>query len=298
MNYVINDKTFSFSKEIRDNSKLRLSFNVLSQATFGLSFEKWYQAGYWTEKYQPYTLLDDDVVVSNVSVNIIDTVHRNKPKIYIQLGTVMTSPEYRNMGLSKFLMQRVLEDWLDHCDAMYLYANDSVLDFYPKFGFVKANEYQGTICAEPIDGAVRKLAMNNEADVAILQDCYLKCNPFSELPMINNWGLLMFYCSAFMKDSVYYIQDYDAVVIALQEDNALTVFDIFAECKVSLSDVLGVIAKALSCTGKVRLGFALKGTDDNNLSMIQEEDTTMFVLESKENIFMDNRLMMPLLSRA
>lgn len=34
------------------------------------------------------------------------------------------------------------QDYADRVDGMYLFANDDVLNFYPKFGFQKATEYQ------------------------------------------------------------------------------------------------------------------------------------------------------------
>lgn len=80
--------------------------------------------------------------MANVSVNIIDIEIQEQVKRYIQIGTVMTDCNYRNKGLSRKLMDKILQDWKDKCDAIYLYANDSVLDFYPKFGFIKAMEYQ------------------------------------------------------------------------------------------------------------------------------------------------------------
>jgi len=93
--YNINGKIYRLCNNVRENKDVRLSFDKLSQKTFNLSFENWYQNGHWTEKYLPYVLLDGEQVVSNVSVNIIDTVWKNEEKRYIQLGTVMTDSEYR-----------------------------------------------------------------------------------------------------------------------------------------------------------------------------------------------------------
>lgn len=53
----------------------------------------------------------------------------------------MTDPDYRGRGLSCWLIDRVLEDFEQQVDFVFLYANDSVLDFYPKFGFKRAPEF-------------------------------------------------------------------------------------------------------------------------------------------------------------
>ena len=296
MKYSAGSRTFTFCKDIKDNQKYRYSFNTLAQKTFGLSFEKWYLSGFWSDKYQPYTLLDGEQVVSNASISIINTLRDGVSKRYIQIGTVMTSPEYRNIGLSKFLINKIFEDWLSCSDAVYLYANDSVLNFYPKFGFVKAYEYQATIQIEPKAGSVRKLNMSNDADIATLYHFYQKSNPFSELPMIDNWGLLMFYCSSHISDFVFHIEDSDAVVIARKDKDTLTVFDIFCENEAALSDILGVAAKANSDCGNIKLGFALKSASEDKLSLLHEENTTLFILDKKNNIFENRKTMFPLLS--
>ena len=296
MQYSINGKRYRIDNNIRENKEVRLSFDKLAQKTFDLSFEDWYQNGYWTEKYIPYVLLDGERVVSNVSVSIVDTVWQNEKKRYVQLGTIMTDSEYRGQGLSRLLMEQVLEEWKDKCNAIYLYANDTVLDFYPKFGFVKADEYQCQISITSQNKAVRKLDMSNAADRELLLEKYKKSNPFSALSMIDNVGLLMFYCTQFMKDGVYHVEDCDAVVIAMEDGGNLICFDIFCDGNHAMNDVLAIVAS--DDTTNVVLGFSPKSTANCQVTLFQEEDTTLFVLANKENIFADNQVMFPLLSHA
>lgn len=61
-----------FVKDYRSNDELRASFNELVKKTFGLDFEDWYQNGYWTEKYNPYSMVENGKVIANVSVNLTD----------------------------------------------------------------------------------------------------------------------------------------------------------------------------------------------------------------------------------
>ncbi|MBA2650867.1 MAG: hypothetical protein H0U73_01150 [Tatlockia sp.] len=51
----------------QNQKKYRQAFNQLAVNTFDLSFEDWYQAGYWNNKYIPYTLFDDQKAIANVS---------------------------------------------------------------------------------------------------------------------------------------------------------------------------------------------------------------------------------------
>lgn len=283
-------------KNIRDNIKLRESFIALAIRTFDLSFESWYQNGYWADKYIPYAMLDGEKVVANASVNIIDTVWNGHPKRYIQIGTVMTDMEYRNKGLSRRLMEQILSDWQDKCDAIYLFANDTVLDFYPKFGFVKETEYQCSMPVVPKSGAIKQLNMSSDEDQAFLKKYYAKSNPFSELPMLNNYGLLMFYCASFMKDCVFYCEEFDAVVVAMQNNDTLMCFDIYCDDNKSLRDILSTVASKK--TSNVVFGFTPKDTGDCTVNAIEGEDDTLFILKSKDNVFARNKVMFPSLSHA
>ncbi len=296
MNYKINGDIYKFINNVRENDKIRNSFNILAQNNFELSFEAWHQNGYWGEDYIPYCLLKYDKVVANVSVNIIKTRWNEEKRIYIQLGTVMTDKEFRNKGLSSFLIKKVLEEWRDKCHAIYLFANDGVLDYYPKFGFQKAKEYQYSKSINKKNGLVRKLNMDKDGDKQLLLDLYKNSNPFSSLPMEGNEGLLMFYCSQFMKENIYYIKEHEAIVVAEYNDEILICYDIFCKGNGSLDEILSIIAEENTKTAI--LGFTPKVTKDFKINKLHEEDTTLFILKGKENLFSSNRLMFPVLSHA
>lgn len=57
------------------------------------------------------------------------------------------------------------------------------------------------------------------------------------------------------------------------------------------------IAARLDITG-LKLNFTPKNKENCMISLRQEEDTTLFVLGNKENIFAEHQLMFPLLSHA
>lgn len=130
-----------FMKNYKNNEVLRKSFFELAVNTFEINFEDWYQQGYWGERYIPYSYVDGDQVIANVSVNILELIIHGEKKKAIQIGTVMTHPDYRGKGLSTRLMNKVLAEYENKYDYMYLFANESVLDFYPKFGFKPVEEH-------------------------------------------------------------------------------------------------------------------------------------------------------------
>ena len=169
---------YTLVKQVRDNAPLRESFFALARRVFGLSFEEWHRAGWWTDRYVPYTMVyRDGSAAANVSVNRIDTVWRGEALRLVQLGTVMTAPEHRGKGLARSLMEAVLDDWGRTCDGVYLYANDTVLEFYPKFGFVPAREHVCTLplpaqVTAPAEGGFARLDMDTQAGRALLPVSY------------------------------------------------------------------------------------------------------------------------------
>ena len=296
MQCIINGKEYKYVTDVKNNDTIRHSFCELSKNVFGLDFEPWYQGGYWGDLYIPHALMDNNTVVSNVSVNILDMQVNNQQKRFIQIGTVMTEPLYRSQGLSRWIMDSVLSVWKDKCDGIFLFANSSVLEFYPKFGFESVSECQFQKHIDQNQCGFRKLDMNVPDDKKLLLNHYRYSNPYSALTMENNEGLLMFYCSQFMKDNIYYIEEYDTVIVAEQDGERLLCYDIFSDKPHELDYILGGLIN--SNKKKTILGFTPKTVSDWNISEIQEDDTTLFLLSGKYNPFKIKKMMFPLLSHA
>jgi len=140
----IGQNVYQFIRNVQRDADLRVSFNHLTQVSFGFSLEDWYLSGNWNDQHIPYSLTHGGEVVSNVSISIISFEIAGAEKKGVQIGTVMTAENYRNRGLNKYLLRRVLQEWKDQSDFIYLFANDTVLDFYPKFGFERVQEFLHT----------------------------------------------------------------------------------------------------------------------------------------------------------
>ncbi|CRK84970.1 GNAT family N-acetyltransferase [Neobacillus massiliamazoniensis] len=111
-----------FSNDIKKNDVLRSSFNHLATDTFGIDFEVWYQKGFWTDKYVPYVFIDRGKIVANVSISKIKLIIKGETKEAIQIGTVMSHPNYRNQGLSASFINKVIEEFDEKVDIMYLFV--------------------------------------------------------------------------------------------------------------------------------------------------------------------------------
>lgn len=297
-----NELKYRLISDYKDNDNLRRSFNKLTKETYGFDFEFWYVNGYWQDKYIPYSLLDGEEVIANVSVNIMNFEINNKLKHYLQLGTVMTNHEYRNHGLSRYLIHQIIDEWKNKVDDIYLFANDTVLEFYPKFGFHKCEEYQYYKVINPSDADPNttldfiKIDMlnkqNREKFIQAVNNCV--CN--SKMTMKNNIGLMMFYTTSSLKDSVYYLPKINTYVIAEIDDNVLILHDVISSQSIDLELVIQAFSSFN--IAKVILGFTPHNTEKYMVSLMQEDNTTLFILGNDLESVANNKMMFPTLSHA
>jgi len=257
----------------RENEDLRRSFNELAEKVFGLNFENWYQNGFWKDNYIPYSVIEDGKVVSNVSVNACTMNYDGRVVKLIQLGTIMTDPDYRGKGYSRILMERVISDYKDKADGIYLFANDSVLDFYPRFGFKTGKEYR---YSKDVDNTgedrtvLVPMADKDAWDKMVRLIAEKEQN--SRFYMVENTGLYMFYLSQFMQENTFYIESCDSYAVAEVEDDTLILHTIFRK-----GDVDQVISAFGNKIKKVILNFTPNDTGNFKKSELHEEDTTLFV---------------------
>lgn len=286
---------YEIVKHYRDNKALRRSFNALAEKTFGLNFEGWYQNGFWGDNYDPYSAVVDGEVVANVSVNKTDMVIGGQRKRIYQLGTVMTAEEYRNRGMIRAIMAEVAQDTRD-ADGVYLFANDSVTEFYPKFGFRRGTEYVYTKAVDQSgENRMVNVPMGASADWAVLSRAMEKSTFRGGCDMAGNPGLIFFYVSQFMKECVFYSEELDAYVIAELEDGELLLHNVFCPNAVSLDEVIAAFGGEVR---KVTLGFAPGESAGFDVQELHEEDCTFFVKGGVFEDFEAGKLRIPSLSHA
>lgn len=285
---------YTYVTDYKNDAKLRKSFNELTQRTFDFNFEKWYLNGFWGDKYIPHSLTDGGKVIANVSVNFMDFEMEGIKKHYIQIGTVMTDKDYRGQGLSRYLIEKIISLYKDKTDGIYLFANDDVLNFYPKFGFAKSKEYQyskrinsisNVKKAEPVD-------MSDKANWGKFFDT-VKNSISNDRFTMDNPGLIAFWTRE--SKSIYYLAEEDTYIAANIRNDNIYIYQIIANHKVNLEKVINSFGSGIK---KVVLGFTPYDVNGYAAEEYHEEDCTLFIsgkdLESIEN----KKLMFPILSHA
>lgn len=303
---------YKYVTNVRENDKLRASFNDLTQKTFYFNFINWYESGFWQDKYIPHVLVDGDKVISNISVNLMKFHMCGEEKNFIQLGTVMTDPDYREQGLNRYIMENILEEYKGKVDGIYLFGNDSVVDYYPRFGFSPIHEYdysfqinmesQASSINELSKYRIEKqdLSRKVEADklyqsIHEYEACLFGPNPNDHFALYDNMGLFGFWIGAEFGDNVYYLPEENAYVIAGIESGILRIYQIISKSEINLKKL------AVSFDAKiteVKLDYTPVNPELFNVKLHKVEDSTLFVIGDSLKKVESNKMMFPVISHA
>jgi predicted acetyltransferase len=215
-------------------------------------------------------------------------------KHYIQIGTVMTDKDYRGQGLSGYLIHKVIDEYKESSDGIYLFGNDSVLNFYPKFGFIESKEYQYSKDIYSINN-VKKIQHIDVSDKVKWEDFLstVKNSVSNDRFTMDNPGLIAFWTR--WSSSVYYLAKEDTYVIADVKGENLFIKQIIASHKVNLETVISSFGSAIK---KVTLGFTPFDETGYIIKECQKDDCTLFIIGKDLESMESKRLIFPTLSHA
>lgn len=226
----------------KNDDRLRQKFNAFVQTVFpGADFETWYQKGFWLDDYVPFSIVMDDKIVSNVSITRMNIIIDHTELRGIQFGTVGTIPEYRKKGLSRYLMQYVLDKVEKSADFLFLFANENVLDFYPKFGFDKYLEVIFKLEAKipKPNYLARKLNIDSISDFAIIKRLIGERLILSKLFGACNYGFITFWhILNLFPNNIYYIEDEDAILIISKRNGCLHIYDVIYSKEIDINTAI------------------------------------------------------------
>ena len=254
------------SDYMRDE-RSRHMLNELTRKTFGFDFEGWVTGGYFEGDYIPYSLIENGMMLSNVSANKMQFDQNGTVKNYIQIGTVMTDTDHRGQGLAAQLMQHVISTYENECDGIYLFANLGATGFYEKQGFITANQYRYYLKDEYLKTSKSDCKFEPvKGRGGDLRNKYLKyvrhSAGHSSFEQINKYGLQMFYTAGL--DNVYYAEDIDCFIV-MEQDEDTVISSVLSSKRVPLTDVI----KRIDVEGRCRLGYVPLG-EDKELCVAEE----------------------------
>jgi predicted N-acetyltransferase YhbS len=219
------------------------------------SFRRWYELGGWNEDYVSFAIVEGADVVANASLQRMKIVLRGEWITGWQLGAVGVLPQWRGRGLQRRLMQSLLSR-IDEKDIVFLFANDTVLDFYPLFGFRRVVEsvFAAEYSVEPAGEPLRALSVDSVEDRELLARLAATAAPPSlDFAARDYGGVLLWYWANFYDGCFYYCEAEDAIIVAEHDGAVLRICDLQAGSAFDLRSYLPRIAKAT--TQRVELGF-------------------------------------------
>lgn len=267
----------------QNDADLRNSFHALTQKVFHFQLKDWYNNGYWSELYEPHSMIDGNTVVANISVNHMSMTIDGEKKSFLQIGTVMTDSAYRNQGLSRQLMESILKKYLGKVDGIYLFANDSVLEFYPKFGFTKSNQYvyryhvKYSESEYELEGKVLKPQKVDMSDNKNRDDLLkaMKHSIPNEAFSMDNFSLMAFGLTGPYCDNIYYLPELDCYIVASIHSKTLFLYQIIASKIIEPKDIALFYSDTIET---IELGFTPFHASKYEVSTYHEEGDTLFIL--------------------
>lgn len=204
---------------------------VFSQA----DFRRWCEWGQWSDDYRAFCLVEDGRVVANASVSRMRLIVDGAQIEGFQLGAVGCLPERRGRGLAR----RALQAALEACGAapVLLFANETVLQFYPRFGFRPAPQhlFLADFAAAPGADPAPRADLADPATRAEFLALAAIAAPVDDRFGARGYGRIATWYAANGYASPCHRIDARTWVFAQCEDDVLTIEDVFAADPVDLA---------------------------------------------------------------
>ena len=212
----------------------------------GATFRRWAQMGGWNNGYEAFALHNDRQLVSVIGAMSMDFLLEGTRQEGVQLGAVGTLPGSRLSGLSRHLMSSVLAEYSAPEKPAILFANDTVLDFYPRFGFRTVEQYRFVLRRriEPSAREVRRLDISLPADRAVLAVHCHRAAPITRQLAARDYFPTVLWNLIHSPRQVVLISDPSAVVVVSQIGRWLIVHDVYSASMFDLIPVLVSVIEA------------------------------------------------------
>ena len=279
-----------------DKAEYRCLLSEMTGEIFGFFFEDWYNAGYFEGAYIPYSFVENGKIISNASANIMRFVQNGEEKRYIQIGTVMTRPEYRNRGLARELIQRIINDYAEYSDGFYLYGNLNAVNFYAKLGFQRLDQWRwSTECRE-----IRKESACFVKVEETMRSGYVAAlktaveNPVFD--HLNRASLQLFYTGNL--ENVYFQPELNAYIVYSVDKRTLYLDSVISDREVPTIEILKRINEEFDT---VILGFTPRHEEQRVFSAAQydgADDYRFFYKGDALKAIQKDKLYFPVMSHA
>ncbi len=196
----------------------------------GSNFKPWADRGGWRPGYEILAIERDGQILSTVGRQRMRLVVNGQGRDGYQLGGVASRPDQRGRGLSR----RVLTWVLSEADAqnlpVILFANKSVLDFYPRFGFRRVFQKRFTAAGTIAPGVHPAPTIDIEAatDRARVETLCARAGILGETFSARDYYPALLFHLIYRPRPVYWFDECEAALIASVEGERLVLHELLA----------------------------------------------------------------------
>lgn len=235
-----------------------------------LDFQFWYDLNLWDENYESYSIQEDGKIVSNICVFKTQIIFHGKQSMALSFGAVATREGYKGRGYSRVLMEHILDKYKGL--PMYLAANDSVTEFYPKFGFQRVYEKLPVVEIQ-VNHELQPIKLQYDNPI-VSSYVYERVNYSPILDCRNTQTINLFHIHwGYLKESIYHIPELDTMVIAEQNDSVLKLIGVFSKREITFQELVS----HLPFHGVSRIEFGFMPSADTGYQMQEYETDPLFV---------------------
>ena len=260
-----------------DNPREREAFcEFVPRIWPGLDFSAWYRRKLMEPGYQPYSAFEDGRLVANVSCTPMSLLVAGQRLAGLQLGTVATLPECRGQGLSRRLIEHVLALHEAQVDLVFLFANESVVDFYPRLGFRRVREQAFSLASPGIVPAFsgRRLDPSRDEDLALMLNLVLRRLPVSDgFCVLDCPHITLFHLIEAYPGGIVHLPEDEALVVLSEEPDCTRIVDLVLTRPVA--DSRALLAKAMESV-PVRLEFGFTPDRLGLSNLVSEPNQELF----------------------
>jgi hypothetical protein len=157
-----------------------------------------------------------------------------------QLGAVTTLEAFRRQGLARRLMNWVIDELDEPDQPIILFANNRVLDFYPRLGFRRIPQRRSTtsVFIEPFGTQAPRCDLSSAADRSLLANLCARARPIrGHLAARDYYQILLWHLGS-GPATAFWLREFDAVIATTIEGDRLIIHDVIAVEPFDLSSII------------------------------------------------------------
>ncbi|MEI2455741.1 GNAT family N-acetyltransferase [Lysobacter firmicutimachus] len=251
--------------------------DYVAQVFTQADFRRWCEWGQWSDSYRAFCLVEGGRVVANASLSRMRLWIDGKDVEGFQLGAVGCLTGHRGQGLARRAMQAALA--VCGRAPVLLFANPTVLDFYPRFGFAAAPQWRFESRVELRPGAEPAPALDLADPVWRAEFLRLAtvAAPSAGAFAARDYGRIATWYAANGYASPLRRLDRDTLVFAQVEDGMLTIEDVFCAAPERFDPVAAVPRLIDAPVRALRFGFGPPRGWPRAEAVAIEDDAHLFV---------------------